>query len=374
MLLKTKSRGIMEHICELQSILEKYFKWNKSRLTVFVNLIVGLFLVRTVNLSDLATVLYSEAKISSSYRRIQRFFNWLKSVENYNYILMKIMIGIFDLKNKKNILSLDRTDWKFGKKHINILVLGVNIEGVSIPIAWMSLGRAGNSKTDERLSILEKVMNEIPISAFIADREFIGSKWFEFLMNSKIPFYIRIKENTQILRRKGNYTVAIGELFKNLKVNRKKILKDKYVLLGVEVYIAASRNYKNELLIVITNDCASRALKIYKKRWCIENLFSHLKTKGFRFEETHMTDLEKIDAWMLILALAVIWTIKTSLAIQEKILIASHGRKRKSIFKRSFEILRKCLMYAPKGIFEELMHYISFLKIPKSRLYTIVGY
>ncbi len=363
----------MEHICELQSILGKYFNWNKSRLAVFVNLLAGLFLVRTVNLSDLATVLYSEAKISSSYRRIQRFFNWLKLVDNCNYILMKIMMGIFDLKNRKNILSLDRTDWKFGKQYINILVLGINIEGVSIPIAWISLGRAGNSKTDERLSILDKVRSEIPIYAFTADREFIGSKWFEFLMNANIPFYIRIKENTQVLRRQGNYTIAVGELFKRLKINQKKILKDKYALLGVEIYIAASRNYKNELLIVITNDCASKALKIYKKRWCIENLFSHLKTKGFRFEETHMADLEKINAWMLILALAVIWTIKTSLAIQEKISIASHGRKRKSMFKRSFEILRKCLIYAPKGISKELMHYIGFLKIPKSRLYTIVG-
>jgi hypothetical protein len=269
----------MEHICELQSILGKYFKWNKSRLTVFINLLVGLFLVRTVNLSDLATVLYSEAKISSSYRRIQRFFKWLKFVESCNDILMKIMIGIFDLKNRKNILNLDRTDWKFGKKHINILVLGVNIKGVSIPIAWISLGRAGNSKTEERLSILERVVNEFPIEAFIVDREFIGSKWFQFLIYSSIPFYIRIKQNTQILRKEGNYTVNVGELFKKLKAGRKKILKNKYILLEVEVHIAASRNYKNELLIVITNDCASKALKIYKKRWCIETLFSHLKTR-----------------------------------------------------------------------------------------------
>ena len=92
----------MEHICEPQSILGKYFNWNKSRLTVFVNLLVGLFLVRTVNLSDLATVLYSEAKIAY-------------------------------------------------------------IEGVSVPIAWISLRRTGNSKTDQRLSILETVINEIPI-------------------------------------------------------------------------------------------------------------------------------------------------------------------------------------------------------------------
>ena len=86
-------------------------------------------MVRTVNLS--ATVLYSKAKISS--RRVQRFFKWLAYIDDCNFMLIKLVIAIFNLKDRKNDLSLDRTDWKFGKKHINILTLGVNIKGVSIP-------------------------------------------------------------------------------------------------------------------------------------------------------------------------------------------------------------------------------------------------
>ena len=65
----------MKHICELQNILEQYFNWNKSRLTVLVNLLIGLFVIRTVNLSEQALVLSSKAQISSNYKRIQRFFN-----------------------------------------------------------------------------------------------------------------------------------------------------------------------------------------------------------------------------------------------------------------------------------------------------------
>jgi hypothetical protein len=86
-----------------------------------------------------------------------------------------------------------------------------------------------------------------------------------------------------------------------------------------------------------------------------------------------MTDLEKIDVWMLILTLAVIWTMKTSMVIQEKITIASHGRKRKSVFKHSFEIIRKFLVYTSRGAFDKLMYYIRLLKIPKSYLETIVN-
>jgi hypothetical protein len=128
----------MKHICELQNILGEYFNWNKSRLTVLANLLLGLFIVKTVNLSELSTVLYSKAKIDSSFKRIQRFFNWL-IFYNYQEIVTDLVITLLDLKYKKNDLTLDRTDWKFGKKHINILVLGVNYKGISIPLSWISL-------------------------------------------------------------------------------------------------------------------------------------------------------------------------------------------------------------------------------------------
>lgn len=37
------------------------------------------------------------------------------------------------------ILSLDRTNWLFGKCQINILCLGVVYEGIAIPLMWTML-------------------------------------------------------------------------------------------------------------------------------------------------------------------------------------------------------------------------------------------
>ena len=291
-------------------------------------------------------------------------------MNDYQEVITDLVIVILDLKNKKNDLALDRTDWKFGKKHINILTLGVNFKGVSIPLAWISLGRAGNSKTIDRISILKRVMDKINISSFTADREFIGSEWFEFLINSKIPSYIRIREDTQVLSRNGNYTVGLRDICKRIKSGKKKVFKGIHTLLGVNVQIAASRNYKGELLIVVTNVCPSKALKMYKKRWAIETLFSYLKTKGFCFEDTHMTDLKKIDAWMLLLTLAVVWTLKTNAIIQSKTTHASHGRKRKSIFRSCFEEIRRCLLCL-EAYLDEFLHYIRLLRKPKAILNTV---
>ena len=367
MLPETTHGGSMKHICELQDILEQYFDWNKSRLSLLVNLLMGLFIVKTVNLSDLATAVYSKAKISSNYKRIQRFFNWLICIKDYENIVMKLTISVLDLKNRKNDLALDRTDWKFGKKHINILTLGVNFKGISVPIAWISLGRAGNSKTADRIAILKNVMDEITINSFTADREFIGEEWFKFLINSKIPIFIRIKEDTQVITKDRNYAIALRDLFKNLKPGKRKALKDEHILLGVEIYLAASRNYKGELLIVVTNVCPYKALKMYKKRWVIETLFGYLKTKGFHFEDTHMTDAKKAHAWMLLLTLAVVWTLKVNEVVQAKTIIATHGRKRKSIFRSCFESIRRCILH-PEELWDELLCYIKLLRNRKQVL------
>lgn len=264
-------------------------------------------------------------------------------------------------------MVLDRTDWKFGKKPINILTLGVNFNGISIPLAWISLGRAGNSKTIDRIAILKRVIGKLNVNSFTADREFIGAEWFKFLIDAKIPIYIRIKEDTQVLSKSGEYTIGLRNLCHRIKSGKKKVFKDAYTLLGVKMNVAASRNFKDELLIVVTNVCPYQALKNYKKRWLIETLFGYLKTKGFYFEDTHMTDSKKIDAWMLLLTLAVAWTIKANTLIQSTVEYASHGRKRKSVFRYCFEVIRRCLLCLDIFL-DKLLSLIRILKMPKSTL------
>ena len=61
-------------ISELETILAHFLKWNKARISFLVQILRSLFLVRTVNLTQLAQAFSSSAKETSVYRRIQRFF------------------------------------------------------------------------------------------------------------------------------------------------------------------------------------------------------------------------------------------------------------------------------------------------------------
>ena len=58
-------------------------------------------------------------------------------------------------------LCLDRSNWKFGEKDINYLVLSWRInKKISLPPLFVDLDKAGNSNTIERIDLLEE-FNEV---------------------------------------------------------------------------------------------------------------------------------------------------------------------------------------------------------------------
>ena len=64
----------MKHISELQTILSNFFDWHKCRLDCLGQIIQALFVVRIINLTQIASAFKSEVKEESSYRRVCRFF------------------------------------------------------------------------------------------------------------------------------------------------------------------------------------------------------------------------------------------------------------------------------------------------------------
>ncbi|POZ50587.1 hypothetical protein [Methylovulum psychrotolerans] len=78
-----------------------------------------------------------------------------------------------------------------GKRDINILMLSVVYKGVAIPVYWMLLNKQGNSNTRERIALVKRFVREFGkarIIKFLADREFVGEKWFGWLQSEGIGF------------------------------------------------------------------------------------------------------------------------------------------------------------------------------------------
>lgn len=128
----------------------------------------------------------------------------------------------------KHYLILDRTNWKLGSQHINVLMLSVAHDGIAIPLFWINLGRAGNSNTTQRIALINKYINAFGIdniAGLLGDRDFIGKDWFKYLLKHKIAMYIRIKDNAQIPNSKG-ISVPVKQLLYRLNYREVTILRD----------------------------------------------------------------------------------------------------------------------------------------------------
>ena len=181
----------------LRGMLRPHFSLSKTRLETRAILIVGLVNSRTVNLLHLASQFPGAALHASNYRRLQRFFQYVRlDGEAVAPLAMRILVP-----GRPAVLALDRTHWKLGGKDVNILVLALATRRFRVPLLWTVLDHSGNSSTDQRIALMHRYLALFGVSSIkmlLADREFIGAAWLEFLCNNNIPFAIRLRENMQL--------------------------------------------------------------------------------------------------------------------------------------------------------------------------------
>ncbi|WP_242602106.1 IS4 family transposase [Legionella yabuuchiae] len=356
----------------LRDMLNGYFKWNKARMDCFVCMLVALLRVRTVNLSELASGFMSKAQETSRYKRIKRF---IKEFEIDYSMIASWAIGVFGLSGQSLFLSIERTNWRWGKADINILMLSIVYKGIGIPLFWKLLPKQtkrGNSNTTERITIMKrfiKCFGQSMIAGLLGDREFVGNDWFSWLLTEKIPFCIRIKGNVVTTNARG-LAVDIQALLYDLKPGEQRVLKDKRKLWKQLVYLSALRLPDGELLIVATDTLLEDPIKHYGKRWEIETLFSCLKSRGFNFEDTHIIEAARIERLLALLTVAFCWCHKTGewRHEQKAIKIKKHGRKAISYFRYGLDLLRDAALNGAQNVQQFFGGIFEFLRVePNTR-------
>ena len=342
-----KESKLQKHNNKLIEKIKAQTRWNKARVFVIVGLVVSIITLGRVNLTKVAKLLNPKVSQKVNYRRIHRFFQSFR----FDKVDMAKLLSSF-LPQGKWILSMDRTNWKFGRVHINILMLSVAYKGIAIPIVWYLLKKEtkrGNSSYKDRIRVMKKFIDIFgvkKIEVLVADREFVGEVWFRWLKKREIPFAIRVKNNTLVKDTKGSMKVA--HLFRHLKVGEQACLKTKKRLYGYEGLSLVGLRLQEEYLILATNITQSMALTYYKRRWEIEMLFSAFKKRGFNLEETHMSANEKIDSLIAILSIAFVWsyTIGEWLNEKEPIKLLKHGYKAQSLFLYGLEYLSEIFLHS----------------------------
>lgn len=299
----------------LKAALAEHLAWHGARLTFLAQFLLALFKVKSVNLAELAQGFAGPAQVASHYKRLQRFFRAFAL--DYE-ALARLLVRLLPAGEGPWYLTLDRTNWKFGKKDLNFLILGIAHEGMALPILWTVLDKAGNSDTGERIALMRRFLDlfgAARIRALLADREFVGEDWVQWLQAERIPFRLRPKRDT-LIPNSWNVPMRADRLFQALKPGHARYLEGRRPVWGCFVHLSALRLEDGELLLIASSGAPqAEAFSAYSRRWEIETLFGALKSRGFNFEDTHLTHPERVGKLLGLLALGFAWTYRTGQAL-----------------------------------------------------------
>jgi len=144
----------------------------------------------------------------------------MKRVEDFIAGIRSLMIAVTEMDLR--YLIVDRSNWKRGAKNFNLLTIGNLMENIFMPLYWLQLNKRGNSNVEDRKALIEglsglldKAGKTIKGSILLADREFIGQIWFEYLLEKNLSFVIRLREkmyfDLQTCEGKKNFFKVISQ-------------------------------------------------------------------------------------------------------------------------------------------------------------------
>lgn len=343
-----------------------------SRQKCCLSIILAMIQTRKVQFHELGLVLNDDVKPSSNEDRIQRFF----AETEFDEDRLAFLLSLFLTLGKVDI-CIDRTEWDFGKLKINLLVLSACCNGIGLPLYVDFLdNNSGNSNTGERIAVFEKLVSLLGtdrINSICADREFIGEDWFNYLIKSRIKFFIRVPKS--YLFTVGGETMKADKLLgqrSQCKIDDVSVIN----IVGLSVGIKKCQDKKGDpdLLIVLTNSFAYEALRSYKKRWSIEAMFQDFKGQGFNIEETHIPIAERIVKLIYLVAIAYAFCVHLGWCLEKsmgQVQLKNHGYRAKSLFRKGMDQLRQYFFKKEKPKLE-FWHQIIDRFIRMARLKLII--
>ena len=281
---------------------------NGKQVTNWIWIVVGVLQSQSTNLSKIANCLPMETQAASGVMLIRR---WLMNPH--------VKVWTFYKKILEHVLS----DWSAVEAYI--ILDGVMIFGDrwqvfrvsllhgrrAIPLAWKIVSGKGLVKVSKLKSMLEKVQRllkrYVKRVMFLADAGFRDCDWAQLCEKLGWNYGIRVACNTYLTLPNGTSKrldqlapVNCNRYFQTILLTREARLQT-----NVSVTWTTDKKGEPEMVAIISDQIACPArLREYKLRMSIEQSFRDDKSGGFDMEHTRLQHAERIDHWLLAIAIA----------------------------------------------------------------------
>lgn len=330
-----------------------------SRLTNLLLLMLGLYKGRSVHLSRIASRIPSRARKVCTTERLRRFLsNAAVQVEVWYASTAQMLIERAAASGWVHFI-IDSSKIGFGQQ---LLMVSLAYGRRSLPIAWRWIPyKRGHSTTVQQLALLRMVKAMLPAgvqASLVGDCEFGRPLLLEALDQWGWQY---------ALRQSGDHLIWPAGASGWLRLDWMHLLPNIPHWL-TQTLLTAENAYPTSLLLyhqsgqpsawfLATNcTCPRAAIRLYRRRMWIEEMFGDLKDNGFDVEATHLRDSQRLDRLMLALALLYVWFIALGehlIRTKQTALVDRADRRDLSLFRLGFDFLDRLLDLAedPPSLF-----------------------
>ena len=321
----------------------------KTLIHNFTCLLIGIYLSSQVHLSLVANKIPGSAKLPSKVQRLRRL------LQNRAICVRKWYgpIGEELLKSQAQHgfirLIVDCSKVSF---HHQLLMVSIAYRRRAIPIAWTWVkSKRGHSSSMKQLALLQYVHNLIPKGAavsIVGDCEFGAVALLRQLDAWEWKYVLRQAGSTLIDLTLHNHWQRLGDVLDKAGQSRwlgPGFLTKAYVYRTL-LLTHWKRGEKEPWLLATNLPSRQEALRAYRKRMWIEEMFGDLKGHGFNLEDSHLRHFLRLSRLTLAVVLLHVWLVTAgSRAIKnrQRSLVDRIDRQDFSIFRIGYNMAERWL-------------------------------
>ncbi len=299
---------------DLAELFPAMYKNPREKLAIMVASVVE---TRSCNTMELAARLPLEtARAESRYAWIERFLS-AGTIDDMAVmeVMTKRLLSTLSAQNQILVISLDQTSLDAGRA---IAMMSARVGERALPLFWSVKTTKGNIAIKDYVPLLQRLKNCVPEGAgvlVLADRFFGSPELISACQTHGFHYRIRLKGNLTLLHDGGELSVDDMARLNLSALMDADLCKSKTI---TNIGYVHDKGHKEPWFIAM--DCLPTRTKVldYGLRWSIEPMFSDCKTRGFRFQDTHLQVTARISRMMLVVAIALTWAVANGQIIQKK--------------------------------------------------------
>ena len=327
-----------------------------KRISNWVWIVVGMILSHSVQLSQIAQHLPSEAQAAGRIMQIRRWLSnvFVDPIAFYRPLIKKVLESWV---GQDVYLLLDTTAVNADK--LQILRMALSHAFRALPLSWLVIrgpGLVSVERAEDLLLETQQLLCKVAQVTLCADRGFRDTDWAEKCLKLDWNYLIRVANNTYVYLSDGR-CLSLSELgvkpgqrryFRQVGLTRDKAFACNLMVTWTE----ATPKQPAELCAVMTNlrPCF-KTLQDYLKRMHIEEGFRDDKSGCCQLQKTKLRDAERLNHLLLAYSLVILWSHQLgqqTFQSKQRKEIDPAAKRQLSIFQIGWRKLQRCIS---RGIF-----------------------